>query len=294
MHFGGGDWVCVHITRTKRAIAEAELVLISVGIETQISPGTYGWRLYTREHWEETARQQLLLYKKENQPRQRQLPFVPLIDNGYWGSLGFLATIWLIPALSYIGVISGYMEQGAALHAEAVANGEWWRTVTALTLHADFQHILVNSISGALLGLMCARSFGSGFTWLVVLVCGALANYINASLQPEAFRAIGASTAVFAAAGVLCSFNWRTYFDPDAGFRRNFLPIAAAIGLFLFMGIGGENTDVAGHFWGLFVGLFAGLGLSFFDARRLGHSGQVLSGALAAVILITAWLHTSP
>ena len=78
-----------------------------------------------------------------------------------------------------------------ALHAAAVLDGDWWRTVTALTLHGDLGHLLGNTLFGIVFGWFIGRYLGSGFGWLLIVAAGAIANYCNAMLQPEAFRAIG-------------------------------------------------------------------------------------------------------
>ena len=42
-----------------------------------------------------------------------------------------------------------WLERGAAV-SRAILQGEWWRTVTALTLHADGSHIAANLATGLL------------------------------------------------------------------------------------------------------------------------------------------------
>src|SRR4029450_818911 len=54
-----------------------------------------------------------------------------------------------------------WFERGAAV-ASRIAAGEIWRTVTALTLHADFPHILTNAATLVLFGTSLCGLIGGG------------------------------------------------------------------------------------------------------------------------------------
>ena len=93
--------------------------------------------------------------------------------------------------------------------------GEWWRPFTAMFLHADFSHLLGNVVFGLIFFVLVAYSVGPWFGWLLILISGALANTATAWLRYPAPRAsLGASTATFAALGILVGFGafvaWRT------------------------------------------------------------------------------------
>jgi rhomboid protease GluP len=47
-----------------------------------------------------------------------------------------------------------------AAQAGLIADGEWWRAVTALGLHADLSHLASNLAFGSLLGLLLAQILG--------------------------------------------------------------------------------------------------------------------------------------
>jgi membrane associated rhomboid family serine protease len=211
------------------------------------------------------------------------------VDSGWLGVAGYLLVIWALPALAGFGLLDAGWRADGRMQAGLVADGEWWRTVTALTLHADLGHIVANSLFGALFGLFVGRYLGSGFGWLLVLICGALGNALNAWLRPEAFNSIGASTATFAALALGAGFVWRRGYFRGGGLRRSFAPIFGGIALLAFTGVGGGRTDVLAHFAGFGVGLCAGLLAAGFDIRRLGRSGQYISAGLALGLLVLAW-----
>lgn len=284
-------WICVSTARAFKVISEAELVLTAVGIETKLRRGVYNWRLYTRDEMSETARTQLRLYREENRALSIVRAPSPVIDNGIAGVAGYLSFIWLVWVLGFLGLASD-IEKHGSMWVLAVESGEWWRLFTALLLHADMAHLVSNSIFGALFGVFAGRLYGSGVAWLLIVLCGAGGNFLNALIQTDMFRSLGASTATFAAAGLVGGLLWRRRFIAGRGWRYNFLPIAGVIACFAFLGVGGERTDVLGHFAGLISGLVVGMAVGAFDYRRLGNSGQCLAGAGAAGILMFAWLQT--
>ncbi len=257
-----------------------------MGIETRIERRLFEWRLLTLEALATHARVQLDLYYKENKRRQRPYTIYPTLGVGYYGALAYLAVIWLF----FLVDNANFIGRSGVLSAAAVNDGAWWLTVTALTLHANISHIVANSVTGALFGYATGRYLGDGFAWFLILVSGAFGNLLNAWVRPDTFYAIGASTACFAAAGVLCGFTWRKSFVKGASARFNYMPIVGAIALFVFMGTEGENTDVVGHLMGLGAGLGAGAIVGGFDVRRIGSSGQTLSGAAAVGLLVISWI----
>ena len=279
-------WTCVKSSVSRRSILESDLVLTSMGIETRIERRLFEWRLLTLDALATHARVQLDLYYKENKQRQRPYTIYPTLGAGYYGALVYLCVIWLFFLIDQANLIG----RSGVLSAAAVDDGAWWLTVTALTLHANLSHIVANSVTGALFGYATGRYLGDGFAWFLILVSGAFGNLLNALMRPDTFYAIGASTACFAAAGVLCGFTWRKSFVKGASARFNYLPIVGAIALFVFMGMEGENTDVVGHLMGLAVGLGVGALVGSYDIRRLGSSGQKLSAIAAIGLLTISWV----
>ena len=283
-------WVCIRRTRSRNPIYEWSLVLTAVSIRNEVEHVGDSWSLWVHPEQATEAETQLDQYDGENRSVRvlRSAPLVT-IDSGRLGVAGYLLVIWAIPAFASIGLLDASWRAGGHMQAGLVADGEWWRTVTALTLHADLGHIVANSLFGALFGLFVGRYLGSGFGWLLILISGALGNALNAWLRPEAFSSIGASTATFAALAIGAAFVWRRGYFHGAALRRSFAPIFGGIALLAFTGIGGGRTDVLAHFAGFGVGLCAGLLAASFDIRRLGRSGQYISAALAFGLLVLAW-----
>ena len=95
-----------------------------------------------------------------------------------------------------------------------------------------------------------SSAISSAATWVPASVAGRAArggdgaNVLNAWAQGAAHRSIGASTAVFAALGMLAAYTWRQGFLRDTPWRARIAPIVAGLGLLAFTGTAGENTDL--------------------------------------------------
>jgi rhomboid protease GluP len=286
----GRVWHCVLRSQTRAGIDEASFVLTAVGVEHHIGRDGWEWSLWTPDHAYARARQQLEQYRIENLPAGRPRPMLPVVDSGWPGVIGFLLVIWMLPTLEAQMVFGWDWREAGHMQAGRVMAGEWWRTITALTLHGDIAHLLGNSIFGGLFGWFLGRTMGSGVGWLLVVLCGALGNGLNAWLQADAFRSVGASTANFAALGLLSAFIWRRGYFRNVRWQRSFAPIAAGIALLAFTGVGGENTDIVAHFTGFTCGIACGVLVARVDLARLGAREQWLAGAAALVLIAIAWL----
>lgn len=133
-----------------------------------------------------------------------------------------------------------------------IGNGEFWRIITAITLHADLGHLAGNLLGIGLFTYLCAKYLGNGFAWLLIVAVSALSNLTNAVIHSgEAYFPLGASTAVFAALGLLTGFPLGTYLRSKEPLQtRDWLvPLSGGCLLFAWMGGGEFPTDVAGHFW---------------------------------------------
>lgn len=282
------EWTCVKSSVRRGAVLESELVLQSMGINTRIERRLFEWRLLTLTPLATHARIQLDLYYKENRHQDRPHAVFPQIGKGYIGVCCYLAIIWVF--FLYQG-ISDIKEIGLMSTVD-VRQGAWFLTITPLMLHADVAHIVANSVSGSLFGFAVGRFLGDRFAWLLIVLSAGIANWISSHIQEDIY-VIGASTACFAAAGLLCGYSWRRGYVEGASVRLNYLPIVGAIALFVFMGMDGENTDVIGHFCGLAVGLCMGILVSRFDIRRLGKLGQQWSGWITLIFIGLCWSFAS-
>ncbi len=176
-----------------------------------------------------------------------------------------------------------------AAQAEQIRNGEWWRLITALTLHANLPHLLSNLTIGGFIILCLCRELGAGLAWSLLLTSGISGNLINAYLQPAHHSSVGASTIVFGAVGLLAALNFiRSH---TRWTKRWGLPLAGAMALLAALGTEGERTDLGAHLFGC----LAGLGLGIITAWLIERYGQPSRGfsaflaMLSAIAVIAAW-----
>ena len=144
---------------------------------------------------------------------------------------------------------------------------EWWRLLTALTLHADASHLFGNLGFGCFFALWVAQTFGARLAWGLMLTGGALGNLGNVWLHAgENYYSIGASTAVFSAVGILAgsAFSEMIKHRSLLQLRDLLVPIFVAMVVLAWWGSSGENTDLTGHLMGLLMGLFLGAVARFF------------------------------
>ena len=163
--------------------------------------------------------------------------------------------------------------------------------LTSAFLHGGFLHLLGNLIIGGIFISRLSRDLRSGLAWLLLLASGMFGNLINAWLQAPDHRAVGASTAVFGAVGLLAAISMVRYRHNLRSRRRWTLPVAAALGLLAMLGAGGENTDIGAHLFGFLFGLPLGLGAEL-AVERWGRPGRMANGLLALSalgIVIGAW-----
>ena len=99
-----------------------------------------------------------------------------------------------------------WLEAGSA-QVGLIRAGQWWRTVTALFLHVSGTHLLNNLAFGTVFLLLLSQVLGPGMTSLAVVAAGAAGNALNALVRPAIHTSIGASTAIFAAVGLLAALR---------------------------------------------------------------------------------------
>jgi rhomboid protease GluP len=281
--------VCIRRHASRGVLNELSLVLNAVDVAHHVDFDGHDWCLWVALEDVEHANVELDRYRAENRAPAAVAPLPPRVDSGWLGVLGYLLVIWSLPWLENYAPWAADWRGAGVMDAARVGAGEWWRTVTALTLHGDLGHLVANSLFGALFGLYAGRYLGSGLGWLLVLCGGVLGNLANAWVQPDGFRSLGASTATFAALALVGAFVWRRGYFRGVGWRRRFAPVFGGIALLAYTGFGGENTDVVAHITGFGSGLLLGMVAAALDVRRLGTPGQVLCGAAALMLIGAAW-----
>lgn len=261
------EWVKVGHYPNLREAYDHGLVILAMGeacrVEEAEAPGEYDLQAEVHPagkiHHELEAYGQEVSVRKARPAIQRESMFYP--------AGGWLTALWAL-VLVAVFVQQGrdplLTDRGASSAAGLFRNGEWWRPFTALFLHADLSHLAGNLAGGAAFGTLVSRAIGSLKAWPLILACGTLGNVITARIvYPESFLSIGASTAVFAALGILSGVGLAETFRERSSlpWMRIVAPVLAGVVLLGFLGSGspGSNTDALGHVCGFGTGLLGGV-----------------------------------
>jgi rhomboid protease GluP len=175
-----------------------------------------------------------------------------------------------------------------------VLRGQWWRVFTALTLHADFSHVGANLAAGLVCAGFLLPIFGGGWTWFLIVLSGALGNWLNAwGHRGETHISIGSSTAVFGALGILvgaqCVQRILAVRRVRAG--EALLPLGAGFALLAFLGVGDAQTDYTAHLCGLVVGIvLGGAGVFLRLKKRTSRAVQTALGFASLALPVVAWV----
>ena len=285
-------WVEVERFRTRTAADQHALVLTAMGIACRLVRHDGGAIvLAVARDDAPRARRELAAYAREN--RRRSRPAAPLrgLGEGIDGAMAYSAILLFLHGASRRQTFGLDWWSAGVAQAGLIAGGEWWRTITALGLHADLGHLAGNLAFGSLLGLLLAQLQGAGLAWLAILLAGALGNALGVPFRPPDHTAVGASTAVFGALGLRAALAWRREgFLWRHGLRR-WLPLAAGVMLLAYMGFGGERTDIGAHVAGFAVGGALGAGLAHAGHRvPQGRDAQRACGIAALALVALAWL----
>jgi rhomboid protease GluP len=276
----------------KRSQAELyALVPAAKGIESVIAQNTDDLILLVAPEDADQAQDELTAYDSENRDgattdkRASWAPPNVELLLVYWALLLFFFSAARHDARSV-----PWLEIGSA-QVGLIREGELWRTVTALFLHVEGAHLLNNLVFGTVFLLLLSQALGPGMTALTVLAAGSAGNMLNALVRPALHTSIGASTAIFAAVGLLAALrqDWRSgrlSLSP-----RDWLPLAAGVMLLALLGFSEGQIDILAHVFGFVSGvglgaLLAGADRHWPENRRAQRKSAWAAGGIVAL----AWL----
>ncbi len=280
----GGPGVAIRVTPSRESADECGVVLAAADIPHWLRHRLDGWALLVSPADAPRALATLEAYERENRTEAAAVAATSSPTDA-------AVTLALVVALLLLGFFavtgpagrSTWFERGAADSARIVG-GEWWRAVTARTLHADGPHVLGNAVAAALLLPAVFVQLGPGVGLWLVLLAGAGGNLLTAFVHGGEHLAVGASTAIFAAIGILAAVR---VVRPERSRARTWIVVAACLALLALLGAA-PGADLLAHLFGLVVG--AVLGLAAALARRTPSStAQWLLVAAAGGAVAVAW-----
>ncbi len=252
------------------------------------------WQLLVPAGELAAAKDELRLFVEENRnwlpaaPAERPVVENTLLTLSVLFLLGSFHNLTQLDLPLFGHALPDWFDLGTA-DAGKILAGQWWRLLTALTLHADLFHLFGNLAIGGVVIVCLCRELGSGLAWSLLLGSGFLGNLANAWLHSSEHRSVGASTAVFGALGILAALSLVR--NRHQLLRRWLLPFAAAVALLALLGTEGKQTDLGAHLFGFLFGIGLGLPAGYLLVRH-GRPGRLLNALLAlvsAMAVIFAW-----
>jgi membrane associated rhomboid family serine protease len=282
----GSEFVSLYGSRSRKRCTEYELVLLAVGIRCRVRPRDGKYALAVRARDLDRAHEQLRLYRREHRAWPPRLDPRLAVDDGL-ACAGLYGVTMLLTDILRENRAFGLDWWGAGLsHAGLIGDGEWWRVVTALTLHADALHLAGNLLFGLAFGFFAGGMLGWGLAWSGMLLAGALGNTLTALARAPAHTSVGASTAVFATVGILAVYAWNRR---RARINR-WTPLGGGVALLAFLGTQGERTDILAHVAGFGAGCLFGLAFAMLETRALLAAWHKHTLGLAALLFLAlAW-----
>jgi len=297
--------VALRLYQRHEEAEEAALVIASGLLPHRLQRAAGGWVLEVLSTDALAAEQRLRLWEAERREVVRKPPRAP--DRGP-SSLGIVAALGLLlfPFLTGLGGDRGHghwFAAGSAV-AERILHGEWWRAATAMTLHGDLMHVIGNVLAALLFFSPLGRWVGAGVGALAIVLGAFFANLTTAAIEKHDFASVGASTATFAALGLLAGLQAvRRLRGGSFDKRRAWISVGAGLALFAMLGVDsqsrmstGPGVDVWGHLTGLGFGILLGALLGapppriWLDPKRTRDRVVQVASALSALgFLAFAW-----
>jgi membrane associated rhomboid family serine protease len=274
------------VTPSAKRAEECAVVLASNGIAHRLETTGAGWMVMVAAGDVGRASRVLVEYDRENRDEVPRDPSPPPYGTTWIG--GVIAAL-LVGFFAVTGPRGPnvWFDRGSA-SARLILSGEVWRTVTALTLHADLAHVLSNAIASLIFITAVAWWLGPGVgTWLVLLA-GAGGNALTALAQGRSSVSVGASTAIFGALGILAARQFVARRRGRGSGHKGWVVIAASLALLGMLGTA-PGSDVLAHVFGLLVGGLLGIGPALAQRRPLGRSSQWILALAAGALVLACW-----
>jgi rhomboid protease GluP len=238
----------VRRTSDRRRAEEWSFVLRALGVIHEIRDEESGYAIAVLPEDEAHARAALDAHEAERaEPRPPVPEYGP--SGAGWVFAAFLLAVHFATGPRDEQVL--WFAKGSA-DAARILHGEWFRIVTALSLHADLSHALGNAAVGGLLLSALARRIGTAAAAWVALLSGAAGNALTAAVARHGYVSVGASTSVFGALAALAVVQAVT--------RRRAAAVALGAGAALLGFLGtGQNSDLLAHLFGFCAGALAAL-----------------------------------
>ncbi len=265
------DLVEVGVYPDAKDASQHGLVVLARGHAYWLQPKEGGFGLWVNAAVADEVREQLRQFDRES----AGWPPRPWAEAGAGRRLElFTPLCWALVVIASFRAQAEWWwwtERGAVDARAMWAGGEWWRAATALFLHADAGHLTSNLVSGVFAFAAVVTTMGIARGWAAIGAAAVAGNLVVACAHGGSdYRSLGASTAVFAALGVLVGRAVRVVMQVERKrrWRAALLPLATGVAVLGLYGAGEQRVDVLAHVAGFGAGVGAGLVAASGRGRR--------------------------
>lgn len=144
-----------------------------------------------------------------------------------------------------------------------ISDGQWWRIITSLFLHAGFMHVLFNMFSLFLFGPELEKIAGKMRFLTIYFLAGIFGNMATFVMQDGMYASVGASGAIYGIFGAFAALVYYTRHTMPQ-LKQVIMPLIIISVIITFIS---PNINVTGHLGGLITGFL--LGLSYFSPKNI-------------------------
>ena len=196
--------------------------------------------------------------KPYNPPKRKPAP----------ASILFVA-LNLIVFATYLIIGEPFIESGQ-MGVSYIKDGEYYRLLTAMFMHASVDHIMSNMIILYFLGEMMEHVVGTPKVAIIYMTSGILGNVVSYCYElasAKEYVAIGASGAVYGLMGAALVLVIYKY----DGFKIPISRMVFILAFCIYSSFAEPNIDYAAHIGGLLVGFV--MALILFGRRKADNEG---------------------
>ncbi|WP_414049836.1 rhomboid family intramembrane serine protease [Macrococcus animalis] len=172
------------------------------------------------------------------------------------------------------------VEKGGLTHFNFV-HGDYYRALTSMFLHFDFQHILFNMMSLYIMGKIVEYLYHKWQYLIIYLGGGIFGNLVSLAFDTTSIS-VGASGAICALMGAILA-----HILFSGKFEKKFIA-QIFIGSIIYLAISSlfANVNNFAHFGGLFGGLFIAILIHLFNKKRQYFNWMSVGFIIIVVLLL--------
>lgn len=244
--------------------------------------------LYVSPIIKNIAEKEISSFYKENLKKPLSKAAWKYYKGSFWVTLFLLLPLLLYYVQTSLSVSLPvpWQDMGSLNNVKILIHHQWYRLVTALTLHANPAHLTGNIFFGSIFLILLARLTGCGRAWLLSILAAIAANFFCVITNDISYRSLGYSTAVFASLGVMTGI----VILHNVNKKKIVLALGATFGLLAMLGTEGEHTDYGAHIAGLICGIFFGMLHEYVFLKKFRLLPQWLAGTLGVALILLAWI----